>query len=64
MARYTIYFIERNVAFILDTAGNASFTVNIMEEQMEGGAMWRKIGERGVSLAFLYLTVSVNNQGV
>ena len=64
VTRFTVSFIERSVAFIPDTAGTASITINIMEEQLEGGEMWRKIGERGAGLAFLYLTVPVNNQGV
>ena len=35
--RFTVSFIERDVGFIPDTAGTASITVNIMEEQLEGG---------------------------
>ena len=40
--RYTASIIVRNVAFILDAPGTASFIVNIMEKQTEGGG---KCGE-------------------
>ena len=42
VTRYTASFIERNVALILDATGTASFIVNIIEEQTEGGG---KCGE-------------------
>ena len=42
VTKYTPSFIERNVAFILDAAGTASFIVNIMEKQTDGGG---KCGE-------------------
>ena len=64
VTRFTVSFIERNIAFIPDTAGTASITVNIMEEQLEGGGNVEENRRKRSKLSFFILTVLVNNQGV